>query len=504
MVPPPPPPTPDPTASGFVLEHPEIPSQIEARILANEYWAINVLPSHQVSDQEPFVNKISCDKPASIAYLQDLITQTTSSEESELDGATLDSIGRHAWFVPWKAGFLQVGYPKVIDPCEVEIQSGIGAWTVWWFPSMHGVPYLLERRSPDGIDWTTPERLSLPVDAPPLAIYGGEAFSPPLVLTTNGDILLVGIQQEGSALVSITRDLVEWETSEVPFHRPERLHPRLEVSADLENIALGPNGWIVGVTVTALINMWILVPDDIFQEAVRIGSPLESQEGMFITWYLEDGGSNTRLVPWEELGIDGDIFQQYGSDLYSNKPYLQSPNFSGWVWPHIWGTDVPNVNTENWIELPYISRKICCEIIGTGDGYIALTIPYMAGYSPLWSGYQRMFFSRNGYEWEEIETPEETRSREDSEETPIFLWSLRKIGELIFVSGVDEQVMEDGSVNRWWVIDPDGTNWRRLESTQYAYMDEWLDGWARVVANGDVAIIQHHDGTFERHQLPTP
>ena len=190
-------------------------------------------------------------------------------------------------------------------------------------------------------------------------------------------------------------------------------------------------------------------------------------------------------------------------DLYANKPYLQSPNFSGWVWPHIWDAEDPNEHLDNWIELPYTWAKICCDIVGTKDGYIALTIPYMAGYSPLWSGDQRMFFSRDGYEWEEIETPEETRSGENNEEAPAFLWSLRQIGETIFVSGAGEEVMYDGTLNRWWVIDPDGTNWRKLESTQYAYMEEWLHGWTHVVVNGNIAVIQHDDGRIERRQLPT-
>ena len=93
----PPPPTAVPTTSGFVLEHPDIPPGIEERILEGEYIPINVLfPDEQVSEQEPFVNKISCDEPASIAYMQDLTDQTIPSKESDFDNATLDSIGRHS------------------------------------------------------------------------------------------------------------------------------------------------------------------------------------------------------------------------------------------------------------------------------------------------------------------------------------------------------------------------------------------------------------------------
>ena len=250
--------------------------------------------------------------------------------------------------------------------------------------------------------------------------------------------------------------------------------------------------------------MWLLAPEDIVNDAVRMDRPSNVGDGLFIRWDSEDGENHTRFATWDELGIDDIIFSQYGSELYSNKPYLQSPNFSGWVWPHTRDKVVPNVNPDNWIELPYTFRKICCEIIGTRDGYIALTIPYMAGYSPLRSGDQKMYFSRDGYEWEEIETPEEARSGDNSEEAPIFLWSLRKIGESVFVAGANEEVMEDGTINRWWIIDPEGTNWRSVESTPYAYMDEWLDGWTRVVVNDDVAIIQHDDGTIERRQLPTP
>ena len=238
----PPPPTAVLTTSGFVLEHPDVPPEIEARILEGRYMPINVFPRDQDSDQEPFVNRISCDEPASIAYLQGIENQAISSKESDLDSANLVSIGRHSWLVSWKAGFLQVGYPKVIDACMVEILTGDGGRTVWWFPSLHGEPYLLVRESVDGIAWTTPVRLSVPIEVPPLGIYGGEVFSPPLVLTSNGDTLLVGTQNAETAVVSSTNDLIEWQESEVRFHRPDSLHPRLATSVGLENIALGPNG----------------------------------------------------------------------------------------------------------------------------------------------------------------------------------------------------------------------------------------------------------------------
>ena len=493
----------NPTTSGLVIEHPDIPPEIEERVLEGEYVSMNFISDTEISEQELFVNKISCDKPASIEYLETLIAHTVSNKEGNLDNVFVNSIGRNSWIVPWNTGFLQIGYARVIDPCQVEIFSDSGRSTVWWFPSLNGDPYLLARESGDGIGWTTPVRLSIPVEIPALKIYGRGRFASPLVLTTNGNTILIGTQRNETAVLSSTTDLVEWQQSEVRFHRPDSLHSKLATSLDLENIALGPNGWLVGVTVTAYINMWLLLPDDIINDAVPIDRLFASNDGISVTWYTKDNESKTRKLSWEELGIDQDIFYEYGSDLYTQKAAWSSENFSGWVWPHIWDAEGANEYPANWIELPYIFHKTCCDIIGTKDGYIALTIPRMMGYSPLRSGYQRMYFSRDGYEWDEIETPKETKSGEHSGEASLFIWSMRQIGEAIFVSGADEEVMSDGSLNRWWVIDPDGTNWRKLESTQYAYMEEWLDGWIRVTVNGNIAVIHHLDGTIERRQLPT-
>ncbi len=173
---PPPTPTPDPTSSVFVIRHSDIPPEIEARILEKEHWATNVLPSGDASESRRYIYKVTCETPGSIAFVQNLMRRATLGEASNLADTTFDSIGRHSWRVPWRGGFLQFGYPKVIDPCQVVMLSGSGGSTVWWFPSLHGEPYLLMRVSSDGNNWSDPIRLSVPFTISPLRVRGEKYF----------------------------------------------------------------------------------------------------------------------------------------------------------------------------------------------------------------------------------------------------------------------------------------------------------------------------------------
>ncbi len=480
VVPPPLPPTPDPTAvvppppttSGFVLEHPDIPSEIEERILENKYWPINVLPSGEASESEPYVGKINCEKPGSITYVQNLIVQATLGEASNLDNAIVESIGRHSWRVPWKTGFLQFGYPKVIDPCQVEIRGGSRGSTVWWFPSLHGEPYLLMRVSGDGNSWNDPVHLSVPFTISPLRVYGGEVYAPQISAVSNGDYLLL-VTGDASGIKTFTStDLDKWSQLAIPFHRPNNLHSLLGTSFGLEEVVLGPNGWLARAVLVAFIDPYRMAPSDIKEEAawVEVDPWAFCQDGIELYWRTRDSTQDSQCVTWDELGMDEDTFWLYASE-YGNKPYHQSPNFSGWVWSQEWESTIPSESSNGWVELPYIPLKLCCDIIGTQEGYMALTIPFFAGYDPHRSGEQRIYFSHDGYEWVPIETPESVHSNDWHEQgdTPFtFIWSIRSRESDVLVSGHWYSFSDYQGDPIMWIIDPNGTNWREVDPADLA------------------------------------
>ena len=482
-VPPPTPTIPPPTStavpvtSGFVLEHPNIPREIEERILEYRYSPLDIPRADEASEIQTYVKKIKCEEDVSIAYVQNLITQVNSNEAGDQNDATVESIGQHSWRIPWKNGHLHLGYPKPIDPCMVEVQGASEETTVWWFPSLHGEPYLLMRASDDGNDWTSPERFSVPFTVSPLRAYGEEVFSPQILVASNGNRLLLVIEEASTVKAFVTTDLDVWDQSTSQFQRPEYLHPKIGIWFGLEDVVLGPNGWLVRAIGSMSPDPYLMAPDDIRSEAVYItyDNSAICPIGIELQWYTVDSTYETldsRCMTWDELGIDYNTFWYYASFL-GNKPYAQSENFSGWVWSQEWEFVASSGDSKTWVELPYIGAKRCCDIIGTTAGYLALTEPYLAGYNPLWSGPQEMFFSRDGYEWESIETPESTHMedrREQGDSSFTFIWSIHNLGDAILVSGHWYSDHPDYALGdpAMWIIDADGTNWREADPTEYA------------------------------------
>ncbi len=473
-------PTAVPGTSGFVLEHPDIPPEIEARILDRRYSPLDIPRAEEASDIQTYVKKIDCEEAASIAYVQNLIIQATSNEVDDQIDETVESIGQHSWSVPWKTGYLQFGYPMAIDPCKVEVESASEEATVWWFPSLNGEPYLLMSVSDDGNSWTSPVRFSVPFTLSPLQAYGEEVRSPQILVASNGNHLLLAMEEASIVKVFASTDLDEWDQFIIPFHRPDELHPMLGVSLDLEDVILGPNGWLIVVTITMRLDIGRVLPDDVKEDIARVSYLWSSwengEEGFHFEWYSVDGSIKQRFFSSEEWGMSHEVFFTYGSE-FGNKPYLQSRNFSRWVWPEVWDDKTSVDYPDNWTELPYIGAKRCCDIIGTSAGYIALTEPYFAGYNPLWSGTQWMFFSRDGYEWVPIETPKSTHMKhrfEQGDNPFTFIWSIRNHEDVVIVSGNWYLGLPgDGPGDPiMWIIDPDGTNWREVESTEFEMSGE--------------------------------
>ncbi len=284
----------------------------------------------------------------------------------------------------------------------------------------------------------------------------------------------MAIEEESSVKVFISTDLDEWEQLTIPFQRPDYLPPQLAVSFDLEDVVLGPNGWLILAKATVRIPIWRLVPDDVKEDITgwyNLWSSSENgEEGLLFNWSAADGSSKYRFVSYEELGISDEIFSTYGSE-FGNKPNLQSPNFSGWVWSQEWESTIPSEGSNGWVELPYTPLKVCCDVIGTQEGYMALTIPHFAGYDPHRSGEQIIYYSRDGHEWEPIDTPESVHSQDwhDQGDTPFtFIWSIRNHESDVLVSGHWYSFSDFQGDPIMWIIDPDGTNWREVDPADLA------------------------------------
>ncbi len=479
----------EPTSA--VLKYPDIPAHVNGLIL--EYMNMSPVTDAAGDDSFPRVLAIICDDDISVDYVLELSREDGVRNYGRVQGdPRYRGIGHLSWKFPWRGGSIHVGYPTTIPKCEVEIREAENSfiWEYDWFPSLHEKPLLLVSISGDDMEWSPPHQLSVPLDVPsPSGRYSGHLSVPSILqAASNGDYLILGRQEKTSITVVATRDLRHWDELTVPLPPPTDLHPVLITRPRLEQIVAGPIGWMIRVTVSGEISIYELLPDNIaesinwssrctvessgYQYQFDVFAYQDGKRGIMVCWHDEESNRQEIFLPWEDLEMDEDTFFHYGSN-FGNKPYLQSPNFSGWVWPEKWNIDMSS--GDGWIELPYVPGKLCCQLLSTDAGYLALTIPMWAGYSPIRSGTQVLFFSPDGRGWSRVETPEETHAKSDwgtpCEESYWFVESIEDFDGKVLAKA-------ENSHNHWnwdwetrgspprrsWVIDSDGTNWRLLDA----------------------------------------
>ena len=463
-----------------------------------------------------------------------------------------------SWLLPWQEGFLHVGYGFTGQRADDAGTGGQGYVVQGYVVDFSR---LLFSASSDGVGWAEPRVLPVPevhfpvpvfedwasrwsprwspceygyctalVDDPDDCValraivlvecrFTGRALSTTFDVISTGDRLIVGSQWQDKVQVSVTGDLVEWDTTEITLPRQEGIHESLSSASRAMSIEVGPNGWLLRVETLFYFDFIQMVPADIAETALRV----EIQQGL----YCEEGGEYTgqkikfstkhrqvgdeeRCLSWEDESIPRGLYRAYGT--FGNKPYPPHERYSGSVWSATWG------NTPVRSALPAVDNGAygsgtCCTIVGTGEGYLAIEDTSGPGYGPGWGVPTELFYSKDGIVWTSLDHPA-GESAWIHEAIPlrdgIYFESTITIGH-----GATEEHSEV------WVSALDGSNWRKLELPEKRKSPFWripdtediptwrspefmpnVDGTRlgnRYLAiNGDTAIWFGPKGTIER------
>ena len=360
----------------------------------------------------------------------------------------------HGWIVPWKDEILEVGLLKV---GEERNSDGI-----------YDETRLVVRSLSDSNDCRSVRSIYEVVDHSncwaklnyyPVPKEGGSIES----IISDGERLIVASQMDEQAYISITDDLIDWNTTEIGLPRPIGLPDFVYASSYVDHLAVNSNGWLAKITTELSIDVLALA--GIRKTKTGIRSVYELQEdvqiqgafdillgGLFVKRWLDDErrSYNEWFFSWDDLGISHDTFCDY-SQYCNMKGYIHSSNVSGSVWSALWGEDPIRV------ELPMgfgVSGR-CCSIVGTHDGYIAVSDPDESGYFA-WFGSAKVFFSSDGIGWDLIDSP-----------SGVFLdlWTARDgvVASGIPLIGDDELPGSNWDNVHWWLVDSDGSNWRKIE-----------------------------------------
>ena len=360
----------------------------------------------------------------------------------------------HGWIVPWKDEILEVGLLKV-----GEERNGDG---------IYDETRLVVRSLSDSNDCRSVLSIYEVIDHPncwaklnyyPVPNEGGSIES----IISDGERLIVASQMDEQAYISITDDLIDWNTTEIGLPRPSGLPDFVYASSYVDHLAVNPNGWLVKITTELSIDVLALA--GIRETKTGIRSVYELQEdvqiqgafdillgGLFVKRWLDDErrSYNEWFFSWDDLGISHDTFCDF-SQYCNMKGYIHSSNVSGSVWSALWGEDPIRV------ELPMgfgVSGR-CCSIVGTHDGYMAISDPDESGYFA-WFGSAKVFFSSDGIGWDLIDSP-----------SGVFLdfWMARDgvVASNISLRGDDEPPGSNWDNVHWWLADSDGSNWRKIE-----------------------------------------
>ncbi len=428
--------------------------------------------------------------------------------------------------MPWREGFLQVGYPIVDEDQEDRTR-------------------LFSRVSADGLDWSPPARLPVPLPDPQIDdVRRWPPGGPALRAASDGDRLIIAVREGEDTLVAVTRDLTRWEeTFKIPPPSSEGLPYGVKAEISAGGLVIGPEGWLLVREIQLGVDPWVIAPVDIRESAryIRLGDPDfvggESVQGeslgLEIDWETEQHEPSdpyfSRFVTWEELGIDEDTYRYYGIAHFGNKPYTPSWLASAEVWVAEWGNEPVREG------LPGVSGGFWRELVGTDAGYFARAYVGESGYpqvvgpdyfsadgstwvhrdSPVRNGYplgadmsvvtdgivlngRLSFFlplsvtesesqlwlgEATGTNWRPIELPGL------SEGSWFELRNSR--GGAVVMGGASE----DGSSVEWMLVSRDGVNWLEVGDPPVGY------SWHFII-NGNVMLAIDHQGNTRRFLIP--
>ena len=475
--------------------------------------------------------------PEEPSTLDDEDAQTTpddASAESDNDGTTAGVLSESegsletvttaippdlikVQLLPWGDGFLNLGYLRAEEtdeePCnasQLRIRTSDDGlqWTEFYdleIPSVHAMPSDFSGHDDFYIDcrrftYRFPSHIAS--DDKRLAIasqwpVGLETWAG--VTPSSAALLDAAIQVTPMIRLSVTEDLVTWETSEIPIDLPEDLHESLNTEPRVTGLSLHDDGWLMKLTTLTYMNFFALVPNDIRDSAAMARPDFSGawhdessgEEGVTIEWSTNDNPhvfSNTRFVSWDELGTTQALFDKYGPN---NQPYPLGELYSDSILVASWGEDPESLS------LPYDAKY--SHVVPTDAGYLALSNPSEAGNHPGLFGSGTMFFSADGKTWERI-------SPLAGDE--IWVHSIRGVngGVVAFGSPSPNSAafFEDDWKNDFWLGSPDGSDWQQLDIPSYTSLMDWLIehdrapiSWPGVAVQGNIVLRTAYDASVQ-------
>ena len=355
------------------------------------------------------------------------------------------------WIVPWGDEILEIGWLKI-----GEERNGNG---------IYDETLLVARGLLNSNDCQSIRPISKAVDYQncwgelnhyPIPNEGGSIAA----IISDGERLIVASQMDKQAYISVTGDLIDWNTTKISLPHPPSLPDFVYAISHVDHLAIGPNGWALKITteftIDILVRAGIKEPRtglsiyDLREELDGNSGAFAYEDGINVRWWIDEERSDLmeQSFTWEELGFDLVMFHKYYSPQ-GNKPYVFPDNITGSVWTATWEENPVR------IDLPDVSGT-CCAIVGTAAGYVAISDPGAPGYDPTWFRPAEVFFSYDGQRWVQVDSPSE-----------VFfdIWAVKNgiVASSVPVKGDDELPGSNLDTIHWWLADSDGSNWREIE-----------------------------------------
>ena len=337
--------------------------------------------------------------------------------------------------LPWRDGFLEFGHPE--DPPG----------------SIPDRSRLVMRVSADGLVWTSPE--PFPVLFENLLVDHGP--SPVHDVTSDGLRLVFALQQDDSIYVSITDDLVDWETIEIVPPPDEGGPDGARADTWAEQLAVGPDGWLLRTSTTG-------------QSSGDVWSARWGEEPSRAALPAVDGGTCCRVVGTSAGFVALALLDGFGQPAPGDpEPVVfYSPDGSSWL-----AVDPPARAGARLSGL----RAVEDGVLVTGRG--------PAGSGQQWEAETQVWLGdATGSNWRPAGLP-----------LPPGRWHIRLWGDGLGAVGTAERLDEGDWLDWLYVIgSADGVNW---------LAERFHTAWDyRFEINGNVIVGVHYSGEIRRFVIP--